>query len=243
MAQQVPRYAVIRRSLQRAILSGKWPPGYRVPSEQELVVRYRCSRMTVNKAMSELAAAGLVVRRRRSGTVVAQPTSEKSVLRIQNIPQDVARQGRNYRFQLLSRSRRRATKRDVERLKIAVGEPVLALKSLHFADDIPFVAEDRLINLNVVPLAADNDFSNIAPGSWLLDKVPWHEAEHLIRAATAPAETARLLDIAPTDACLIVERRTWVDSGTVTHVELTYPGDRYQLAVRFSPSGEIAEAV
>lgn len=236
MVEQLPRYAEIRRSLEQSILSGAWPPGHRVPSEQELVARYGCSRMTVNRAMSELAASGMVIRRRRTGTVVALPVSQKSVLKIQNIPEEVAREGRNYRYELRSRLLRRASRRDAERLKVSAGDTVLAVKSLHYADGIPLVAEDRLINLAVVPDARDVDFSNIASGSWLLAKVQWREAEHLIRATNATAEMARLLEIAANDACLVVERSTWLDAGIVTHVELTYPGSRYQLTVRFNPS-------
>jgi GntR family histidine utilization transcriptional repressor len=49
--------------------------------------------------MSELAASGMVIRRRRSGTFVALPASQKSVLKIQNIPEEVAREGRDYRYE------------------------------------------------------------------------------------------------------------------------------------------------
>lgn len=236
MTEALPRYAEIRKSLEKSILSGAWPPGHRVPSEQELVTRYRCSRMTVNRAMSELAASGMVIRRRRAGTFVALPVSQKSVLKIQNIPEEVARDGRAYRFELRTRNLRRATRRDSERLRIEPGQPILALKSVHFADDIPLVAEDRLINLAIVPDARDMDFGDAAPGTWLLAKVQWREAEHLIRATSATPELADLLEVAAADACLVVERRTWLDAGTVTHVELTYPGSRYQLTVRFNPS-------
>lgn len=236
MAEQLPRYVEIRRSLEQSILSGDWPPGHRVPSEQDLVARYGCSRMTVNRAVSELAASGMVIRRRRSGTFVALPVSQKSVLKIQNIPEEIASEGRDYRYELRSRSVRRATRRDAERLRIEPGETVLAIKSLHFADDVPLIAEDRLINLAVVPAARDMDFSNTAPGSWLLASVQWREAEHLIRATNATPDLARLLEISANDACLVVERSTWLDAGTVTHVELTYPGSRYQLTGRFNPS-------
>jgi GntR family histidine utilization transcriptional repressor len=236
MTEQLPRYAEIRRSLEKSILSGAWPPGHRVPPEQELVARYNCSRMTVSRAINELAAAGMVVRHRRSGTFVALPLSQKSVLKIQNIPEEVTREGREYRYELSSRAVRRATRQDAKRLQIKPGDLVLATISMHYADDIPLVAEDRVINLAVVPEARDVDFSQVAPGTWLLAKVQWREAEHLIRATNASADAARLLEIKAGDACLVVERSTWLDAGTVTHVALTYPGSRYQLAVRFNPS-------
>ena len=51
-------HARIRAEIEARILSGEWPPGYRIPPETELVATYGCSRMTVNKAMSSLAAEG-----------------------------------------------------------------------------------------------------------------------------------------------------------------------------------------
>ena len=56
------------------ILSGEWPPGHRIPFEHELTARYRCSRMTVSKALGDLVAAGLIERRRRAGSFVRRPT-------------------------------------------------------------------------------------------------------------------------------------------------------------------------
>jgi GntR family transcriptional regulator, histidine utilization repressor len=232
----LPRYVEIRRAVENAILSGAWPPGHRVPPEEELVARYRCSRMTVNRALSALAHAGLLVRRRRSGTFVAAPISQKSVLQIPDLAQEVAREGRRYRFVLRSRSERRATRHDAKRLLVAPGQPVLAVKCVHFADDVPLAIEDRLINLAAVPSARRADLTTVPPGSWLLAKVPWSEAEHVIRAVSASTGVAGALRIPAGAACLVVERRTKHAGETITQVVLSYPGDRHRLVARFNPS-------
>ena len=64
-------YKQIRLDIERRILTGEWPPGHRIPFEHELMARYGCSRMTVSKALSELAQADLIERRRRAGTLCA----------------------------------------------------------------------------------------------------------------------------------------------------------------------------
>ena len=66
-------YKQIRLDIERRILTGEWPPGHRIPFEHELMARYGCSRMTVSKALSELAQADLIERRRRAGTFVRRP--------------------------------------------------------------------------------------------------------------------------------------------------------------------------
>ncbi|HET7413771.1 MAG TPA: GntR family transcriptional regulator, partial [Pararhizobium sp.] len=56
----------IMADIEEKILSGAWPPGHRIPFEHELTAEYGCSRMTVNKALTQLARAGLIARRRRA---------------------------------------------------------------------------------------------------------------------------------------------------------------------------------
>ena len=57
-------YKQIRLDIERRILTGEWPPGHRIPFEHQLMTRYGCSRMTVSKALSELAQTDLIERRR-----------------------------------------------------------------------------------------------------------------------------------------------------------------------------------
>lgn len=232
----VARYTEIQRALESAIFSGDWPPGTRVPSEQELLKHYRCSRMTVNKALSALAASGLVVRRRRSGSFVAQRGGEKNVLQIHDLEEEIQREGKTYRIKLVSRSERKATKRDAARLDVPMSTRILAVTCVHYADGQPLVTEDRLINLDAVPLAAKANFNETSPGNWLLKEVPCSEAEHHIRAVNAGEGIAEHLEIAEGEACLVVERRTRYGGHAITHVVLSYPGGAYQLVARFSPS-------
>lgn len=235
----LPRYLEIQRDFQDRIASGEWPPGSRIPPEHELQERYGCSRMTVNKALSALANAGLIVRRRRSGSFVAAPKSQQSILEIHDIQAEIGTSGRSYRFDILSRELRGATVEDAERLAIAEGAPVLSLHILHLAADKPFVLEKRLMNLAVVPGAEAEPFRTAPPGTWLLNLVAWTDAEHVIRAELADANAARLLDITRPGAVLIIERRTWQAGETITWVRLTYPGDRHQLNSHFSPSSRL----
>lgn len=218
------------------ILSGEWPPGHRIPFEHELTEQYACSRMTVNKALSELVKKGLIERRRRSGSFVTHPHVQSLVMEIQDIPREVQALGLDYEYRLASIEKRPYRKTDRPRLDLVEGEPILAITSCHLAGGLPFCFEERLINLAAVPLAASTDFSIHPPGSWLLGQVPWSAAEHHIRAVPADRRVADALDLAPGTACLVIERRTWNSEGHITHVHLTYPGDRHELVAQFAPS-------
>jgi GntR family histidine utilization transcriptional repressor len=230
-------YQRIRNDLEGRILSGEWPPGYRVPFEHELMDTYSCSRMTVNKVLSGLAAAGLVERRRRAGSFVSRPKVHSAVLQIPDLKAEVENRGEQYSYKLLDRQKRGALKRDKARLEIRVGSPVLALRCRHDADEQPFALEERLLNLSAVPEALKQNFSVIPPSTWLVDHVPWTEAEHRISACNADKSLAADLQIEAGAACLVIERRTWRNGEPITSVRLVHPGALYDLVARFTPAG------
>lgn len=222
----------IESDIERRILSGDWRPGFRLPTETELMADYSCARMTASKAMASLAARGLVTRRRRAGTIVAHPPLHSSALvAIPDIQTEVEGRGMAYAHRLLARALR-ATERD----ETWLGERVVALETLHLAGGLPFVFERRLISLTAAPEAADTDFAAEAPGGWLLAHTPWTEAEHRISAVGATGETAQRLELPPTTACLRLERRTWRDGQGVTWAWQTFPGTAYDLVARFQPT-------
>ena len=226
-----PLHRRIASDIERRIASGEWEPGFRIPTEVELMAEYGCARMTVSRAITDLAARSLVVRRRRAGTVVAHPPVHSSALvAIPDIQSEVEGRGLKYSHTLLARIVRPAA--DDEEL----GEKVVELGTLHLSDDVPFVFERRLIGLDAAPDAENADFAAQPPGSWLLANMPWTEAEHRISAIAADSETAHHLGLADGTACLRLERRTWRDGQGVTRATQIFPGTAYDLVARFSPT-------
>jgi GntR family histidine utilization transcriptional repressor len=218
------------------ILSGEWPPGYRIPFEHELMAQYRCSRMTVSKVLTHLANADMIERRRKAGSFVARPHSQSAVLEIPDIKAEVSALGLPYSFDLLIRRRRKSSQADRTALDLKAPGPVLELVCCHYAGRQPFCFEERLINLTAVPEAGEENFAAQPPGVWLMSHIPWTAAEHRIQAIEASAAAAAALKLASGKPCLVIERRTWSSDHTVTFVRLTYPGALHELIARFAPA-------
>jgi GntR family transcriptional regulator len=66
-----PLYQQIKSLILQSLQAGHWKPGDLIPSEIELAARFRVSQGTVRKAIDELAAEHLLVRRQGRGTFVA----------------------------------------------------------------------------------------------------------------------------------------------------------------------------
>ena len=67
-----PKYQRIFEDLRREIVSGKYKPGQKLPSEAALVNRFGASRITIGRAVGDLRRQGLVDRRAGSGTFVRE---------------------------------------------------------------------------------------------------------------------------------------------------------------------------
>ena len=233
-----PRPSVHRRivaDIERCIVEGAWPPGTRIPSEIELAGRYRCSRMTVNKTMTSLARTGLVERRRKTGTVVAWPAARIAAREIRDPQSEIEATARNYSYEMVDRSVLITPPRSLEWPDLPDSTGVLRLRALHIAGDRPFCFEDRLISLTTVPTAATVDFTATPPARWLLQAVPWTDAEHRISAAAADGDLATALDLRGGAPVLVIDRQTWNAGIPATGVRLVYPAASHTLVARFSP--------
>ncbi|HAE47350.1 MAG: histidine utilization repressor [Tistrella sp.] len=221
--------------IEGGILDGRLKPGDRIPSEHELMEVYGCSRMTVSKALTALAAAGLIERRRRAGSFVTRPRIERTVMEIQDFAVEAARAGRSYAYEQLSREVLRLTEAQGSAFPVPAGTEVLRLEGLHRIDGVAVALERRLVMLDAVPAAREMDFTTTAPGRWLLQQVPWSDAVHVIGAGLADAPTARLLNLDRGDALLILDRETRQGVRTITQVRLFHPAGLYRFVGRFSP--------
>lgn len=229
-----PLHERIRAGIEADILSGTLAPGARLPVEHELMRLHGCSRMTVSKALSALASAGLVERRKRAGSFVARPKVHAMVLDVPDLGAEVIERGQAYAYRLLGRKLRAA--RGAEEKLLAGKGRLLQLDGLHLADDMPLALEHRLVALAAAPEMAEADFSAEAPGSWLLHHVPWTEAETRISAVNGDDKAADLLGLDRGAALLSVERRTWRGAERITSVRQLFVGSAYDLVARFGPS-------
>ncbi|WP_323761097.1 histidine utilization repressor [Maricaulis sp.] len=230
-----PVYDQIRQAILARIRSGSWPPGYRLPSEADLCDHFGTARMTVSRALRALTEDGLVIRKRRAGSFVAQPAAPAALLKIIDMASAIPARGQSYDYECLSSGTIPASKETARLMRLRPGARVQHVRCLHSADAKPVELEERWINLALLPDVAQTDFTQEGPGSWLLRKTPWTEAEHTVSAINADRALAACLGVDLGAACLVLERRTFQGDDVVTLARLTHPGDRHVMSERFVP--------
>lgn len=223
------RYKDIKQALYDGVRNGTWRPGERIPGEEELARQFGCARATVHRALRELATDGVLDRQRKSGTTVANPSTQKFSLVIPPPDQAIASLGAVYGYSLIEKSIRSLPPQRAAAFSKPAGTSALAVECLHLADNKPFQLEERWIDLSTVPEARFQTFEKQGPGRWLIETIPWTEATHTVAAEVASQDSAAILAIQVGDPVLVIERQTRNASGVVTFARLVHPGQTYRL--------------
>lgn len=136
-----PLYQQIKGLITQSLQSGEWKPGELIPSEMELAARFKVSQGTVRKAIDELSAENLVVRRQGKGTFVATHNEARSQFRfLRLVPDDGER---TYPENNIIEVRRMRAPADVARmLDLKSGESVVFLKRVQSFSGVPTILEE-----------------------------------------------------------------------------------------------------
>ncbi len=228
-------YARVKEFLKTGLSMGHWTPGTLMPSESELVARFQVSRMTVTRALRELQSEGLVSRVQGVGTFAAHLAPVSSSLTIRDLHEEILARGHRHHAQVHLAQEEGAPDGLAQQLGLAIGASVFHTLIVHFENGVPLQCEDRYVNPTCAPDYLQTDFTQITPTHYLLSVAPLWEAQYSIEAGPPSAREAELLNIAPTDACLIIVRRTINRDVPITLARLVHPGSRYRINGQFKP--------
>ncbi|MBY4768857.1 GntR family transcriptional regulator [Burkholderia ambifaria] len=124
-----PLYQQIKSLITQSLESGEWKPGEIIPSEVELAARYKVSQGTVRKAIDELAAENLVVRRQGKGTFVATHNEDRAQFRFLRLLADDGAEHPHV-SRLLECRRLRAPAEIARQLDLKPADPVVQVRRL-----------------------------------------------------------------------------------------------------------------
>ncbi len=224
-------WEAIRGDLRARIAARHWPPGAVLPTETALAAEYGVARGTVARALTDLAANGLVERRRRAGTRVAQMPVRRAVLAIPVIRREVEARGQVHGHRLLDCRSAVPPVAVTAALDLPEGGPLLHLETLHLADGRPFALEERWLNPAALPSPAP-DFASVTANEWLVATIPHATGEIAFSAAAASPREAAALGVPPGTAVFVTERLTRTEAHPVTWVRLCHaPGYRLATAL------------
>ncbi|HEY5668397.1 MAG TPA: GntR family transcriptional regulator [Anaerolineales bacterium] len=229
----IPMYVWIREALRKEITGGVLKRGEKLPSEHDLASKFGVSRMTVRHGIAELIDEGLLYRRHGVGTFVAFPHLERDHTRLTNFFDRTESEDIHAQATVLDLEVIPAKQKIAKALDITVGELVIRVKTLRFADNVPITIHDAHIPHKLFSKLIDENLE--VQNLWSLFEQSGYKVKRAIQrieAKEATKELAKLLGIREGASVLYKERTVYADDGTP--VEFTYcynRGDIYSLTV------------
>jgi GntR family transcriptional regulator len=222
--------------LRTEIAQGAFKPGQKLLSEDELASQYGVSRMTVRQALTDLIDAGIVYRRHGVGTFVSQAHIERDHSKLTNFFETAEEEGILARASVLVGEVIPAKRQVAAALNLQEGEPVIRIKTLRYANDVPVTVHDAHVPYKLFPDLLKKNFEHLHIWTHMEnDGYRVKRAVQKIEARDADEEMAQLLDIEIGGPILYKERTIYAEDGTP--VEFTYcynRGDTYSLTTVLS---------
>jgi GntR family transcriptional regulator len=216
MVQESPTFSPLYRQIKSLILqglaSGEWRPGEAIPSEAELAVRFNVSQGTVRKAIDEMAAENLLVRKQGKGTFVASHNDPRAFFRfLRIVPIDGALAFPQ--SQPLECWRAKAGIEASRTLQISPGAPIIIVRRLLKFNAKPVVVDEIYLPGELFQGLTLEVLQDYQGSIYSLFEtrfgVRMIRAEERLRAVAADRGNAELLGVAEGSPLLQVERVTY----------------------------------
>jgi len=233
------RYQLVREQLADEIERGGRSAGSRLPPERALAEHFRVSRVTLRRALDELARAGLVARS-GAGWVVASPAIGEPPNALMSFSEMAASRGLTAGGRVLERDQRPATIDEAEALGLAPGASLFELERLRSMDGVPILIDRTRIPLSLAPGLDDVDLEETSLYEVLERRYGMRptRARFAVEAIAADERRAELLGLEPGQPLLRCQQQTEDGSGRMIELcEMVYRGDRYRFRATLVRAG------
>ena len=213
-----PLYQQIKGLLTMSLKDGLWRPGELIPSEVELARRFDVSQGTVRKAIDELAAENLLVRRQGRGTYVATHQEAKAQFRFLRLRPNEQVTMQTPKSRIIDCKRQRAPIEVCRQLGLKAAEPCLLLRRVLDFGECPEVLDEIWISaVRFKGLTADRVEQFKGPLYGLFESefgIRMIRAEERISAQKIGEPEASLLHMSVGEAVLVVDRTSYTYEGS-----------------------------
>ncbi len=204
-----PLYEQIKVLLTQGLVAGEWKPGEAIPSELELAARFRVSQGTVRKAIDELAAEHILLRRQGKGTFVASHSEPSYQYRFLRVLPDSGEKVHPHNL-FFGLERHKGVGEAARALRLKPASPVFQFKRVMSFGGRPMILDDIVLDASRFPgltLAELEEFGGSVYGFYeTVFGVRMIRAEERLRAVAADGVAAAHLRVAAGAALLCVDR-------------------------------------
>lgn len=230
-----PKYFQISRDIIAQIQHGQLAPGMPVPSENDIIEKYKVSNTTARKALHELEKAGWVNRVKGKGTFVRDYTVVRAINRIFGFTKNMIEAGRKPSTRLIGfHLRSEDHSQTVNGRLYTMRGPVCEIERVRYADGIPMMCETRYISLQLCP---DIHRKNLEQSLYaIFDKeygIQLTEINQMLSAVVLEGDALKPFQVTKPIPAFRVEGVSFCGKDLIIEMEdSVYRGDMYRFAAK-----------
>ncbi len=201
-------YEQVKEDIKFKIAHDVYKVGDKLPTNIQLCDIYDVSRITINRALSDLESEGYIQRFQGKGCFVRLKEINQSISHFYSFTEELKKMGYVPNAKIISYSLIPADEEQARQLDIAAGEELVYIKRLRYADDVAVALDRSYLPLKYIP----NFDISILTGISLYDVIEKHygfrpnHSEETIEAINISEDDAKLMGIKTGTPVLLVKR-------------------------------------
>lgn len=228
----IPLYYQVKEDIIEKIKNKELKVNEKTGSENELVKTYNVSLITIRKALAELVNEGYLYRIQGKGTYVAERKVNR-VLNLMSFTEETREKGFKPEIRILE-LKIVEDEAIAEKLNVHKEQPIIKIKRLRLADDVPVALQTSYISQTLLEL---DDLKNKLAKEKSLYKIlsdigvePDRAKEIYEVQKLNDKEDCQLLDLGEGDPVFFVKRNTYTKKNELfEYVEAILRGDKYTI--------------
>jgi len=247
MDTKKPKYLEICQDIIDCIEKGDLQPGDSIPSENDLIKRYKVSNTTARKSLQELELKGWATRIKGKGTFVLNRTKDKHITRLlgsfdaikESFTNNLIREGFTPKNIILEKGvLEEGISFEINNRHLIIEGPVLKIHRLRYGDNVLLKDETRYISMSICPKINMLDFEQPIIGIYQekynlqLDKIQ----RSLLNMIMFPSDENNYFGNEIPIAVFVMNGAIFCENGKIVEIEHSYyNGDRYQFSITTRP--------
>ena len=242
-----PKYLEICQDIIDGIEKGSLLPGDNIPSENELIKKYKISNTTARKSLQELELKGWATRIKGKGTFVLNRTEDKHITRVlgsfdaikESFTNNLIKEGFTPRNIILEKIvLENGISSEINNRHLIIDGPVLKIHRLRYGDNVLLKDETKYISMAICPkiniLDLDQPLIGIYQRNYNLhlDSVQ----RSLSNMIMAPSDKNNYFGNEIPIAVFVLDGAIFCENGKIVEIENSYyRGDKYRFTITSKP--------
>ncbi|MEH6451859.1 MAG: GntR family transcriptional regulator [Psychromonas sp.] len=220
--QFLPLYIQVKNLLIQRLIDKEWTPGMPLPSEPQLAAELKVSQGTVRKALDEMTAEKLVIRRQGKGTYVAEHNQEHTLYHFFRL-RDAKDQPHQPHSTILSIAQKNATALESEALELHDNEQVICIDRTRALAGKVIINETIILPARLFSnLTLDSELPNTLYGFYQREfGLSVVKVSEKLTAVLADEHDQQRLDITAGTPILRAQRTAYTLDGTPVELRIT----------------------